>query len=295
MTAREEGYLLLGSCLGNPDRKSLTTAQLRTLAQRAATMEKPVENRVLTAQDLTNLGYGQEMADRILKLLEERFLLQNYLRRGNQLGCVPITRVSSDYPVVLRRRLGLDSPGVLWAKGDISMLSRPAVSLVGSREIEKENAVFAASVGREAAQQGYVLISGNARGADRIAQMACLEAGGQVISVVADELSGKKENGNVLYLSEDGFDLPFSSLRALSRNRVIHALSEKTFVAQCALGMGGTWNGTIRNLKENWSAVFCFDDGSEAAYQLEQLGASLISCDRLRDLHNLVGKQTSLF
>ena len=295
MTAREEGYLLLGSCLGNPERKPLTTAQLRTLALRAAAMEKPKQDRELTAQDLTNLGYRQEMADRILQLLDENQLLRNYLHRSNQAGCVPITRVSQGYPEILRRRLGLDSPGVLWAKGDLSILSRPAVSLVGSRDIEKENAAFAESVGREAARQGYVLISGNARGADRIAQTACLKAGGQVISVIADELSAQSEKSNVLYLSEDGFDLPFTSLRALSRNRVIHALGEKTFVAQSSLGTGGTWSGTVRNLKENWSSVLCFDDGSEATHQLEQLGAALVSCDDLTDFHGLVEKQSSLF
>lgn len=295
MTAREEGYLLLGSCLGNPERKPLTTAQLRTLALRAAAMEKPKQDRELTAQDLTNLGYRQEMADRILQLLDENQLLRNYLHRGNQAGCVPITRVSHGYPEILRRRLGLDSPGVLWAKGDLSILSRPAVSLVGSRDIGKENAAFAESVGREAARQGYVLISGNARGADRIAQTACLKAGGQVISVIADELSAQSEKSNVLYLSEDGFDLPFTSLRALSRNRVIHALGEKTFVAQSSLGTGGTWSGTVRNLKENWSSVLCFDDGSEATHQLEQLGAALVSCDDLTDFHGLVEKQSSLF
>lgn len=295
MTAREEGYLLLGSCLGNPERKPLTTAQLRTLALRAAAMEKPKQDRELTAQDLTNLGYRQEMADRILQLLDENQLLRNYLHRGNQAGCVPITRVSHGYPEILRRRLGLDSPGVLWAKGDFSILSRPAVGLVGSRDIGKENAAFAESVGREAARQGYVLISGNARGADRIAQTACLKAGGQVISVIADELSAQSEKSNVLYLSEDGFDLPFTSLRALSRNRVIHALGEKTFVAQSSLGTGGTWSGTVRNLKENWSSVLCFDDGSEATHQLEQLGAALVSCDDLTDFHGLVEKQSSLF
>ena len=38
MNAREEGFLLLSSTLGNPERKILTTAQLRTLATRVAAM-----------------------------------------------------------------------------------------------------------------------------------------------------------------------------------------------------------------------------------------------------------------
>ena len=295
MNAREAGFLLLGSTLGNPERKVLTTAQLRSLAARVSTMERPTEDRELVASDLTAMGYGPEMAGRILHLLTETQLLQRYLVRAKQADCVPLTRISEGYPVNLRRRLGLDSPGVLWAKGDLSILARPRIALVGSRDIAAPNAEFAARVGREAARQGYVLVSGNARGADRIAQKACLAAGGQVISVVADELVKQEHRENVLYLSEEGFDCPFTSMRALSRNRVIHALGEKTFVAQCNLGMGGTWSGTAKNLKENWSPVFCFRDGSEATIQLEQMGAISIELSDLTDIANLQDSTLDLF
>ena len=295
MNAREAGFLLLGSTLGNPERKVLTTAQLRSLSARVSTMERSTEDRELVASDLTAMGYGPEMADRILRLLSETQLLQRYLVRAKQADCGPLTRVSEGYPVHLRRRLGLDSPGVLWAKGDLAILARPRIALVGSRDIAEPNAEFAARVGREAARQGYVLVSGNARGADRIAQKACLAAGGEVISVVADELMKQEHRENVLYLSEEGFDCPFTSMRALSRNRVIHALGEKTFVAQCNLGMGGTWSGTAKNLKENWSPVFCFRDGSEATIQLEQMGAISIELSDLTDIANLQDSTLNLF
>jgi predicted Rossmann fold nucleotide-binding protein DprA/Smf involved in DNA uptake len=295
MNAREEGFLLLSSALGNPERKPLTTAQLRTLALRVATMERADAERELTASDLRALGYGSDMIRRILGLLEDLPLLRRYHANGWQADCTPITRVSEGYPVILRKRLGLESPGVLWAKGDMSLLEKPKISLVGSRDIEKPNADFAAAVGREAARQGYVLVSGNARGADRIAQQACLDAGGQVISVVADELMKQTLQPNALYLSEEGFDTAFTSIRALSRNRVIHALGEKVMVAQCALGVGGTWSGTVHNLKENWSSVFCFRDGSEASAQLEQMGAELIAICDLSDFRALPEQAENLF
>ena len=295
MNAREEGFLLLSSTLGNPERKILTTAQLRNLAMRVATMERPDTERDLTAEDLYAMGYGSEMAERILNLLEDLPLLRHYHAKGWQADCTPITRVSAGYPAHLRKRLGLDAPGVLWAKGELSLLEQPMIALVGSRDIAAPNAEFAAIAGREAARQGYVLVSGNARGADRIAQKACLEAGGKIISVVADELMKQSVRDNVLYLSEEGYDSAFSSVRALSRNRVIHALGEKVLVAQCTLGMGGTWSGTTRNLKENWSPVFCFGDGSEAMYQLEQLGARSIGAEDLRDFSCLEAPNISLF
>ena len=269
MNAREAGFLLLSSTLGNPERKPQTTPQLRTLALRAAAMDRPTADRELTRADLTALGYGEEMAGRILRLLEDTQLLQYYLARGKQSGCVPLTRVSQGYPAVLRRRLGLDSPGVMWARGDLSILERPMIALVGSRDIAVPNGEFAAQVGRDV----YLLKKDNK----------------------LYELTKQESIKNVLFLSEEGFDQPFTSIRALSRNRVIHALGEKTLVAQCAFGIGGTWSGTVRNLKEGWSPVFCFRDGSDAFIQLEQLGAGLIDLQDLRELSQLKEENLNFF
>ena len=91
MTGPERGFLLLTSQLGNPERKPLTVAQLRILASRASLMQRPGQVRDLTAADLQALGYGEEMARRILTLLSEEELLCRYLRRGANCGCVPLT------------------------------------------------------------------------------------------------------------------------------------------------------------------------------------------------------------
>lgn len=295
MRQTERGFLLLTSPLGDPLRKPLTVAQFRTLAKRVQEMKEPTEQRDLTLTDLTALGYERAFAYRLLYLLSQEDLLDHYQRRASAAGCIPITRISDHYPAALREKLDPNSPASLWIKGDLSILTKPRIALVGSREIEEENRSFAWEVGTQAALQGYVLVSGNARGADKIAQTACLRAGGQVIVVVADELEKQKQEENVLYISEDGFDLPFSAVRALSRNRVIHALAEKTFVAQCTCGSGGTWDGTTKNLSSGWSPVFCFADGSEAAEQLFQMGAKRISIQQLGDFQQLVSTHMSLF
>lgn len=287
MTGAEYGFLLLTSKLGNPDRKPLTVAQFRELFARSEQLERKEETRNVTAADLIAIGYGPQMAAHIVELLGEGMLLQRYLQRAKRAGCVPVTRATECYPVVLRNRLGLDSPGVLWAKGDLDLLGEPAIALVGSRALRSANREFAKEVGRQAAKQGWTLVSGNARGADKAAQDACLEAGGKVISVVADALEEHSEKENVLYLSEDVFDGEFSAQRALSRNRVIHCLGIKTFVAQCGLEKGGTWDGTAKNLQKNWSPVFCFDDGSSATIELHHLGAKLIDITQLANIAQL--------
>ena len=79
---------------------------------------------------------------------------------------------------------------------------------------------------------------------------------------------------NVLYLADQGYDLPFSAQRALARNHFIHAMGEKTLVAQCRAGTGGTWDGTTENLRHGWSPVFVNSDGSEGAQALIACGAA---------------------
>ena len=295
MNARERGFLLLASHLGDPDRRPLTGHQLRVLGQRVRDLTVDDPDQDLTEQDLLGLGYGREMAVRIVSLLDEEERLDHYLARGKRAGCVPVTRISEQYPVLLRQRLGQDAPAVLWARGDLSLLNAPAVSLVGSRDLLPENRKFAAEVGKQAAKQGLTLISGNARGADRTAQDACLSSGGTVISVVADELERHLLRENLLYLSEDGFDEPFSAQRALSRNRVIHAMGWRVFVAQTALETGGTWDGTAKNLRARWSDVYCFSDGSRGAEELCRMGAFPIGISDLSDFASLPATEPNLF
>lgn len=294
MNEREKGFLLLTSSLGNADRHPLTVSQLRTLTKRVRSMERPTDDRELTESDLMALGYDREMSQRILGLLGQQEELAYYLQKAQRYGCTPITRVSPGYPNALRR-LQLDAPGVLWTRGDLSVLSAPMISLVGSRDIRPENQFFAEEVGRQAARQGYVLVSGNARGADRIAQKSCLAAGGRVVVVAADTIGNKPVEERVLYLCEDSFDFPFSAQRALSRNRVIHTLGDRVFVAQCSYHAGGTWSGTEKNLSCGWSPVFCYDDNSVACLRLVQMGAEKIGLDALSDLAALTVRQESLF
>lgn len=287
MNPREKGFLLLTCRMGDVNRKVLTVPQMRLLAQCVAASDIPNEGGQLRVEHVMSLGYNRPSAQRIIDLLSEEERLAWYLEQAKKRGVAPVSRVSKDYPQALRRRLGLNTPGCLWMKGDPSLLDMPMISLVGSRELRLENEAFAREVGEQAAKQGFALVSGNAKGADRTAQEACLAAGGKVICVVADELTTKKADENILYLSEDGFDLPFSAQRALSRNRVIHALGRTVLVAQCTMEKGGTWDGTVNNLKYGWSPVFCFSDGSAAAEELVRMGADPILRSQLTDLSAL--------
>jgi predicted Rossmann fold nucleotide-binding protein DprA/Smf involved in DNA uptake len=288
LTGPETGFLLLTSQLGNPERKPLTTAQMRILSGRVKSAVKAEADRQMQENDLVALGYSREMAGRILRLLEEEQLLRHYCSRGERQGCRPLTWLTEGYPTRVRNRLRDEAPGCLWYKGDLSILSQPKVALVGRRDIREENRCYAKSVGRQAARQGYVLVSGNARGADQAAQRAALEAGGQVISVVADSLQKQPLRRNVLWLSLDDFDQGFSVQRALRRNHIIHTLADLTIAVQCTLEKGGTWDGVCANLQYAWNPVCIFADGSDAAIELENRGVQSIAGNDLQNLARLL-------
>lgn len=294
MNVLEECVLLLCCRLGDPNSKPLTMPRFKELGLRV--LSSLIGGNHLTElrpSDLCRIGYPQAEAEHIIDLLDRQSKLESYLARGEALGIRAITRVSDDYPSRITKKQTTNRPPSLFVMGDASLLEKPAISVVGSRDLNEDNEQFAKAVGRLAAKEGYVLVSGGARGADTAAQEACLDAGGKCVVFVAGSLESYTPNENILYVSEDGYDIPFSAARALHRNSLIHIMGEKTLAAQCTKEKGGTWQGCTENLKRGWSDLFVFNDGSEAMQMLMDLGATGISIPE--SFMALQAMQTSLF
>ena len=290
MRAAEEGLLLLCCPLPGQTEKPLSLAQLRELEKRARAfgLADGDPMRDVTAADLRRLGYAEDEARRITALLGREEALRAYLRAAEAHGIFPVTRLDARFPARLRHQLAGTCPAVLFAKGDTSLLAARCISVVGSRALTASGRAFAGQAGRMIAEAGLTLASGGAAGADMAAQNACLAAGGRAVVFPAGSLLDCEALENVLYLSEQAYDAPFSAPRALARNRLIHAMGEKTLVAQCTCGRGGTWEGTTENLRRDYSPVFVHDDGSDGASALIARGAcpvrTLTALDQLRPM-----------
>ena len=294
MTAAEEGVLLLCCRLGDEQAKPLTMARFRDLGLRVrAIMSGGDPLAELAISDLLRLGYSESDAAHIAGLLDRQELLSRYLAAGERRDITPIARVSPYYPLRVSRQKQLSSPPVMFATGDLRLLEQPSVAVVGSRNLLPDNEAFARSAGQKAAEEGLVLVSGNATGADQTAQNACLDAGGACVVFVADRLMDHKPHARILYISEDGYDLPFSPARALHRNALIHMQGDKAIAAQCTYGKGGTWEGCLDNLRHGWSPLFVFDDGTPGTRALIDRGATGIS--RLHSISELTPHQMTLF
>ena len=272
---------------------ALSLAQARELSRRARAAGIGEEDpfRDVTVKDVRRLGYSEYEAGRIVSLLGRERQLDGYLLAAEKADVAVITRLDARFPQRLREQLGARCPAALFCRGDLRLLQRPCISVVGSRHLASPGAQFAAQAGCLAAKEGFTLCSGDAMGADRTAQEACLSNGGSVLIFPATELVYCPARENVLYAAEGGFELGFSAQRALGRNRFIHAMGEKTLVAQTGFGKGGTWSGSLDNLQHEYSPLFVFDDGSEGARALCARGATPVQA--LTSLQALTPAQLS--
>lgn len=72
----------------------------------------------------------------------------------------------------------------VWLAGDVSLLKKPCVSIVGAREVSKDGAARARRLAKEFARAGIVTVSGLAKGVDTEALTEAINAGGRVIAVI---------------------------------------------------------------------------------------------------------------
>lgn len=279
--------LLLCCALPDDTAHPLTLPQFEALGRRVRLFGSGAADPLgeVTARELRRLGYDETQGTRILALLARKERLRRYLAAAERAGIRPVTRLSEGYPARLWQTLGTRCPAVLFAKGDLALASARCITVVGSRELTAEGRAFAETAGRLIAEAGLTLCSGGAIGADLAAQEACLAHGGSAVIFPAGPLTECQAPARTLYLAEQAFDAPFSAARALTRNRYLHAMGEKTLVAQCTRCSGGTWEGTTENLRRGYSAVFVHADGTEGAQALIARGA--VPVTELHDLDEL--------
>jgi DNA processing protein len=105
---------------------------------------------------------------------------QELQRVREQRGAV-LTYEDEDYPERLREIF--DPPPVLWALGDVRLLARPAIAIVGTRHPTPYGTGMAEVLARDLASRRMVVLSGMARGIDTAAHRGALAASGSTVAV----------------------------------------------------------------------------------------------------------------
>lgn len=139
-------------------------------------------------------------------------------------------------------------PRVLWADGDLALLDRPCVAVVGTRRATAYAERVARELGRVLALAGATVVSGLARGVDACAHRGALDAQGATAAVLGTGLDVVyprahhqlqrtiAERGLLLSELEPGDAAHGGSFP--ERNRIIAALCVATVVVEGGIGSG---------------------------------------------------------
>ncbi len=167
-----------------------------------------------------------------------------------------VTICDNNYPERLRNIA--DRPIVLYIKGEfVDFDNEPVISVVGPRKISDFGKKAAFSLSKRLAKAGMIVVSGGAIGADALAHLGTLNAGGKTIAVLGcgicyDYLPENRQlretiSKNGCLISEHP---PYAATTRYGfpvRNRLISALSLGTVVIEASLKSGSLITARLAN------------------------------------------------
>lgn len=194
---------------------------------------------------------------RLDALLGRGFLLSQAVERWNARAIWVISRADAKYPKRIKARLKEDAPPLLYGCGEIALLEKGGLAVVGSRHVDDELISYTENVGRISAEAHRLIVSGGAKGIDRAAMHGALVAGGDVAGVMADSLESaalSRDNreplmdGRLVLISPYDPAAGFNVGHAMQRNKLIYALADAALVVTSDFEKGGTWAGAVEQL-----------------------------------------------
>ena len=207
------------------------------------------------------------------------------LSRGADAGATLICYGTPEYPEALYDLS--DPPPILWARGDISLLNKPSIGMVGARNASSLGGRTARMLAAELSEQGHVIVSGLARGIDTSAHIASLEHGTIAVLAGGVDVIYPSENAHLardislkgLLISEQPMGLAPQARHFPRRNRLISGLSIGLVVVEAAAKSGSLI--TARNALDQGREVLAvpghpFDARASGCNMLIRDGATLV-------------------
>ncbi|HEX8596250.1 MAG TPA: DNA-processing protein DprA [Pseudomonas sp.] len=193
-----------------------------------------------------------------------------------------------NYPALLAEIS--DPPPLLFVAGDVSILDRPQLGMVGSRRASRPGLDTAAAFARSLAGAGFVITSGLALGIDAAAHQGALDVGGSTIGVLGTgleklypqrnrQLAAKMAAQGSAVVSEFPLDAGPVASNFPRRNRIISGLSLGVLVVEASVASGSLI--TARLAAEQGREVYAIPGsihhpGARGCHQLIRDGAVLV-------------------
>ncbi|MCD2223635.1 DNA-processing protein DprA [Listeria cossartiae] len=155
---------------------------------------------------------------------------------------IPVWILDDYYPELLREIY--EAPPILFCKGNIDLLQKQAIAIVGTRQMSEYGRKACRQIASELSEHQLVIVSGMAVGIDTTAHKAALQKSGATIAVLGSGVNNIYPLKNQLLANDIARDglllseyLPDEEARRWhfpERNRIISGLSMGTVIIEAA-------------------------------------------------------------
>ncbi|HYU48220.1 MAG TPA: DNA-processing protein DprA [Terriglobales bacterium] len=170
-------------------------------------------------------------------------LAQQECAKASESGARIVALSDPEYPARLKEIY--DPPVVLYARGNVELLAKPGIAVVGTRHPTPYGTGMSERLSIDLAAHGLVIISGMARGVDTAAHRGAISAKGKTIAIFGTgiDVMYPKENTRLAeqILALDGAlvsEFPVGTFAAPQnfpiRNRIISGMSVGVLVVEAA-------------------------------------------------------------
>lgn len=169
---------------------------------------------------------------------------QAEMRAAHRLGAKLLCMGDANYPASLGAIP--DAPPLLWALGDVALLARPLIAMVGARNASSLGTRMARNLAQDLAEAGFAVVSGLARGIDTAAHQGALAAGTIAAMAGGLDVIYPPENAKLaadiaargLCLSEMPPGERPQARHFPARNRIVAGLAQTVIVVEAAAKSG---------------------------------------------------------
>ncbi len=230
-------------------------------------------------------GLATRAGDRAYQTCSER-QGRDEMERAEAIGARMLKLGRAGYPPLLAEIP--DPPAFLWAVGDLDLLERPSIAVIGARNASAHGRRMARILAEGFGEAGLVVVSGFARGIDAAAHEAALPTGtvacmaGGVDVIYPEEnhaLSERMRSEGGLFLSEAPPGMQPLARHFPRRNRIVSGLARGVVLVEAAARSGSLI--TARMALEQGREVMAvpgspLDARAEGCNGLIRQGAALI-------------------
>jgi len=190
-------------------------------------------------------GISTAFAERIISS-RDPYKLDEKISRLEELGIKYISINNPDYPELLRH---IDEPPLgLFYKGVLPKNDEMCFSIIGSRLCSEYGSIVAQRFAKELVQNGFIIVSGMARGIDSMSHRGAINGGGKTIAVMGcgldicyppenAKLMAKIEENGCLISEYPPGTAPYPG-NFPQRNRIIAGLSMGLLVVEASKRSG---------------------------------------------------------